>query len=128
MGLSLQQVKEILANISSAPSGIQMSSKNGDIKFEAEECLAGENESIRGFLIRCSFWRPDTNTGKMGTGYGRYIHTPEDSDEKQIVMTAYVCYNLIVEHEKLEAFLYKNHRLFNPHKTLEQLYYPETNE
>lgn len=115
--LSLKQVQQILDRISFAPSGIRMH-KEGDVKFEAKE-------TSDGFLIRCSFWRPDTQTGEEGTGYGRWYHTSLDSSEKAIVMCAWLAFEQVVKHEMMECFLYKKVRIFDPHKSLDELAYPK---
>jgi hypothetical protein len=81
-----------------------------------------------GFLIQASFKRPDTNTGKIGIGYGREMFINKKADERSVVFTAWVCIKLIVDHELLEAFRFKGVRLLDPHKTLEQLAYPKTLE
>jgi hypothetical protein len=80
--------------------------------------------NVIGFFIRCSFKRPDTNTGKIGTGYGRPMFVWKDTDDRGIVMTAWICAKLIVEHELMESFLYKNCRILDPHKSLEELAFP----
>jgi hypothetical protein len=40
-------------------------------------------------------------------------------------MTAFVAIKLVVEHEMLEAFEYQGEKLFNPHKSLDELAYPQ---
>jgi len=62
----------------------------------------------------------------MGTGFGRDYTAPLDTSEKGLVMTAWLAFEQIVKHEMMESFLYKGVRLFNPHKSLEELAYPET--
>lgn len=110
--MDIKEIKKIIKNISFAPSNLDMG-----WKWQVEEVEAG-------FLIRCSFKRPDTNTGKVGTGYGRKMFIWKDSDDRSIVMTAWLCAKLIVEHELMEAFLYKNVRILDPHKSLEDLAHP----
>jgi len=123
MKLTLDQVKTYLSNIRSAPSGIQMSSDKG-YKFEVVG-LSHENPTIDGFLIRCGFWRPDTNTGEMGEGWGRWTHVPSYSTEDSVVKSGYVAIKLVVEHEMMEAFEYKGVKVFDPHKDLKGLAYPK---
>jgi len=121
--MQLKEVKDILSNINSAPSGIRMSTDN-DYEFQVKE-INDDDESVNGFLIRCGFWRPDTFTGEMGQGWGRWNHVPRIAGEKGVVMTAYVAIKLIVEHEMMEAFEYKKVKLVNPHKSLSQLAHPK---
>ena len=110
--MDIKEIEKIVKNITFAPSNLDMG-----WKFQIKE-------TTDGFLIRTSFKRPDTNTGKMGTGYGRWMFVDKNTDDRGIVMTAWVCAKLIVEHELMEAFLYKNIRILDPHKSLNELAYP----
>lgn len=114
---TLEQAQEILNEISFAPSGIQMH-ETGKPEFKIRE-----TEGV--FLIQCSFWRPDTQTGEMGTGFGREYTCPLNTGETGLVTTAWMAFEQVVKHEMMECFLYKGVRPFNPHKNLEQLTYPE---
>jgi hypothetical protein len=44
---------------------------DGVATWDEEGRITKENR--KGFLICCSFQRPDINTGKIGTGYGRWM-------------------------------------------------------
>lgn len=110
--MNLEQIQEIVKKITFAPSNLDM----------GWEWQAKETED--GFLIRTSFKRPDTNNGVIGTGYGRWMFIEKNSDERSVVMTAWVCAKLIVEHELMEAFLFSGIRILDPHKTLDELAYP----
>lgn len=111
--MELQKIKQIVKNISFAPSNLDMG-----WKWQVKE-------TSEGFLIRTSFRRPDTNTGKIGTGYGRWMFIHKDADDRSIVMTAWLCAKLIVEHELMESFLFRGVRILDPHKSLEELAYPK---
>lgn len=116
--MNSKQIREIIKNITFAPSNLDMG-----WKFQIKEIAEG-------FLIRTSFKRPDTNSGKIGTGYGRWMFINKDTTETSVVMIAWLCSELIVRHELLEAFKYKEVRILNPHKSLEELAFPhelETN-
>jgi len=81
-----------------------------------------------GFLIYSGFERPDTHTGVVSTGWGRawFISLGyRQNDCKELVMTAWMAIGQIVEHERLEAFSYDGARLFDPHKSLDDLAHPE---
>lgn len=78
------------------------------------------------FLIRTSFMRKDIDNGEFDKGWGRWHTTPVNSSEKAIVMTAWVCIKMIIEHELLEGFEYQGKKVFDPHKSLEALVYPHT--
>ena len=68
-------------------------------------------------------WRV-TSLGKYGTGYGREWFVPDGSTEKFIVMTAWLAIDLILRHEAMEALHYGNARILDPHKSLDELAYP----
>jgi hypothetical protein len=103
------EIEQILSGISWKPSCVDM---NWDWQVESID---------NGHLIRTTFQRPDTHTGEMGTGYGRWMHVPTNVSEDGVVKTAWLCAELIVRHELMEAFLYKNKRIFDPHKSIEEL-------
>lgn len=108
-----EDVEKILSNISWKPSNVDM-----DWKWEVESVNNGH-------LIRTTFQRPDTHSGEMGTGYGRWMHVPWDVSEDGVVKTAWLCAELIVRHELMEAFLYKDKRIFDPHKSIKDLSYTQ---
>lgn len=110
--MNIKQIREIVKNITFAPSNLDMG-----WEFQVKE-------NTDGFLIRTSFKRPDTNTGKVGTGFGRYMFVDKNVSETGVVMTAWLCAELVVRHELMEAFLYKKVRILNPHKTVEELGFP----
>lgn len=123
--MELAEVKHILSNLGSAPSGIRMSTDH-DYRFEVVEISGHPNPIVNGFLIRCGFWRPDTNTGEEGMGYGRFMHVPTDCSETAVVMTGLMLIKAIVEHEVMEAFEYHGVKVVNPHKNLHELCHPQT--
>lgn len=71
--------------------------------------------AIKGWLIRCSFQRPDRETGAVGQGFGRWWFVAEGTTVSGIVKTMYAAAKLIVEHELLEAFRFDGCRPFDPH-------------
>jgi len=121
---TIEDIQEILSHISSDPSGIRMSTDK-DYRFEVKE-IKDEDPSVDGFLIRCGFWRPDTNTNVMGEGFGRWNHVPRNSRYDAVVMTAWVAIDLVVRHESMEAFKFMDVKVLNPHKSVEELAYPKT--
>lgn len=110
--MTIDEIKIILDRISFAPSNLDMG-----WKWEVKEISEG-------FLIRTTFQRPDTHSGEIGTGYGRWMFVEKGADDRCIIMTAWVCAELIVKHELMEAFLYAGARILDPHKSLEELAYP----
>lgn len=116
--MNIEEIKKTIKRISFAPSNLDMG-----WKFEIKESY--EKDSVEnGFFIRTTFKRPDTNTGKVGIGYGRWMFIDKNADDRSVVMTAWVCSKLIVEHELMEAFLFDGVRILDPHKSLESLAYP----
>ena len=113
--LSLEDVKKILDSIIFAKhSCIDMG-----WRFRASE-LEGR------FIIQTSFQRKDINSGELGTGWGRENVTPvEEATEMSIVMTAWMAIETVVKHELMEGFEYKGVKLLNPHKSINELAYPE---
>lgn len=112
-----EEAQAIVDQISFAPSGIQMH-ESGKPKFIVEKTSLG-------FFIQCSFWRPDTRTGISSEGFGRKYHCDVSANEKSLVMTAWMAFEQIVKHEMMECFLYRGKRIFDPHKSLEELAYPD---
>ena len=113
-GLNIEDVKKILNNINFAEYSCI------DMGWEFQIKIEGDL-----YLIRTSFKRKDINSGKLGKGWGRWHTTPvKGASETSIVMTAWVCVKMIIEHELLEGFEYKGKKVFNPHKTIDQLVYP----
>ncbi len=110
--MTIDEIKRSLGNISFAPSNLDMG-----WKWEVKEISEG-------FLIRTTFQRPDTHSGLVGTGYGRWMFIEKDADERCIIMTAWICAELIVKHELMEAFMFGHARILDPHKTLEDLAHP----
>lgn len=113
--LELSDVEEILGNLNFA----KYSCVDMDFKYQVQE--------VGGFyMIRSSFMRKDIDNGEFGPGWGRWHTTPvAGATETSIVMTAWVCVKMIIEHELLEGFEYKGKKVFHPHKTIDQLVYPE---
>lgn len=127
--LTLTEIKRILKNISFADSCIDFAwgweiVKVDGVGYDDLQNPKSSNK-IRGFLINTTFKRPDTNTGIVGIGRGRRMWVEATASETSVVMTAWVCVDLIIKHEAMEAFKYQNAKILNPHKTLEQLAYPE---
>jgi hypothetical protein len=111
--MDIKEIKHIVKNITFAPSNLDMG-----WKWQVKE-------TTEGFLIRTTFKRPDTHTGKVGTGFGRWMFMPKDIDDRYVFFTAWICAKLIVEHELMEAILYKGVRILDPHKTLADLAHPQ---
>jgi len=118
--MKLEEIKELLEKISFS-NNFQMIGTNWDVK----ETKIYDNGVVseKGYSIRTTFMRPDVNTGEVEKGYGRWMYVPENVSTDGLVKTAWVCADLIVKHELMEAFLYNSTRIFDPHKSLSDLSY-----
>lgn len=113
--LTLKKIKEALAKISFVPSCVDM-----EWKFDVKKVEGG-------FHIRTTFLRPDINdTSVIETGYGRWMFVPDNAWEDSVIKTAWLCCELIVRHELMESFLVNGKKIFDPHKTIEELSYTKT--
>lgn len=86
--------------------------------FEVRECKDSE---MPGFFVRVGFERPDTNTNAIGIGYGRWEHIALGATISGAVKTAWLLIELVVRHELMEAFRWRDKRIFNPHNSIESL-------
>lgn len=132
MELTLSRVEEILKNISFKHSCVDMDWKWRVVEVKGtysenldEGRTRADNMPVDGFLINTTFKRPDINNGVMGIGSGRQMWIPKEYSEMGVVMTAWLCAELIVKHELMESFKYGEATILNPHKSIEQLAYPE---
>ena len=75
----------------------------------------------RGWLIRCSFQRPDRETGTVGRGFGRWWYIAAGTSESALWKTMFAAAKMIVEHELLEAFKVDGKRPFDPHRSVQDL-------
>lgn len=114
-------VESILENISWAPSGLV----SIVWKWEVVDLYPPSSNVAYGSKFRIAFHRPDAyapaSAGVHRTGYGRWWLVDPDATESSVVKTAFAACKMIIEHELMEAFLYKNTRIFNPHHTVQDL-------
>lgn len=118
--MKIEDIRQILSKITFSPSNLDMG-WNWDVK----ETKIYDNGVVleKGFSIRTTFMRPDINTGEIEKGYGRWMYVPENISSDGLVKTGWLCAELIVKHELMESFLYESKRIFDPHKSLEDLQY-----
>ena len=112
-------LRHVLDGITFAPSCLDM---GWDWQIETLYVVPGG--VVRGWLVNTTFRRPDTHTGQIGIGTGRKEFVPVGASESAVVKTAWLLAELIVRHELMEAFLYKGIRIFDPHRTVEELSLP----
>jgi hypothetical protein len=77
--------------------------------------------SVPGWLIRCSFQRPDRDTGKIGRGFGRWWWIEVGTIPSALWKSMFAAAKMIVEHELLEAFKVEGKRPFDPHRSVQDL-------
>lgn len=119
--MNIQEIKDVLSKVSFSPSNLDM---GWDWDIKPTKIFDDSGVMIeKGFSIRTTFMRPDVNTGEMDKGYGRWMFIPENVSVDGLVKTAWVCAELIVKHELMEAFLYEKSRIFDPHKSISDLQY-----
>lgn len=70
------------------------------------------------WLVWVSFERPDTISGELGRGRGRDEIVWCGTTVSGVVKTCWVLVELMVRHELMEGFRWKNARIFNPHNTV----------
>lgn len=77
--------------------------------------------SQKQWFLWVEFDRPDTHTGKMGTGRGRDEIVYAGATESSVMKTIWLCVELLVRHELMEGFRYEDLRVFDPHNTIGDL-------
>jgi hypothetical protein len=86
-----------------------------------------KDRPVNGWLIRCSFERPDVNGDftEQGVGHGRPWWVEYGASETGTIMTAWLAIQQIITHELHESFTVmvngERVRLLDPHKSLEDL-------
>ncbi len=74
-----------------------------------------------GWLIRCSFQRPDRDTGAVSRAWGRWWWIDDGTTASAVQKTMFAAARLIADHELLEAFKVDGRRPFDPHRTVGDL-------
>lgn len=110
-----KELLDVLGDITFAPSCVNMA-----WDWEIEETLTPLGK-VRGWFVNTTFQRPDTNTGKLGTGRGRREFIDVGTSVSGVVKTCWLLAELIVRHELMEAFLWKGDRIFDPHNDVDEM-------
>jgi hypothetical protein len=98
-------------------------------KFEwsLDTVMGLDGKTERGWLVACSFERPDVNGEftEQGRGFGREWFIAPGTPDTGVVFTAWMAIQQIVIHELHESFTVmvdgKRVRLLDPHKELADL-------
>jgi hypothetical protein len=114
---STAELRAVFERITFAPSCVNMG-----WTWEIDELHTGAD--LTGWLVNTTFRRPDTHTGVLGVGRGRQEFIARGASESGVVKTAWLLAELIVRHELMEAFHYRGVRIFDPHRTVEELSLP----
>jgi hypothetical protein len=104
-----------LFRVSFAPSCLDMGWGWETEPVISTSALSGEAPLASGWLIRTTFRRPDTATGKVGLGKGRWWYIASGATETSVFNTAWMAYEQILKHELMEGFLTDGVRPFDPH-------------
>lgn len=71
-----------------------------------------------GWLVWCTFERPDTESGKVSRGRGRDEIVWKGTTVSGVVKTCWLLVELLIKHELMEGFRWHNARIFNPHHSV----------
>lgn len=116
--MTREEIESQLARVTLAPTVLF-----DEWRFEAVpakvEILLPPDFYWTGWFIRLAFRRPDTQTGTVDWGYGRWEWVSDDATPDSVLKTGYLLFDLIVRHEMMEAYLVDSARVFNPHRSLE---------
>lgn len=139
--ITRDELSNILNGITFGPSGVMLDKM--DLRWDVEEvhqqtqdvealsiknlAVNFESHSIKqlGWRIRFSFVRPDTTTGEMARGHGRWEFVDIETSESTVVKTCWLLLELLVRHELMEAFHYGGVRVFDPHRSIDDLALPK---
>lgn len=121
---SVTDVKKVLSQLSFAPSCVDMG-----WKWEVERVFTSEFDDIKmaaefvhaGYRLRTTYMRPDRETKRIEQGWGRWWEIPLETTESGVVKTAFAATKMILDHELMESFKWKNTRVFDPHHTVSEL-------
>jgi hypothetical protein len=121
-----EQLEEVLGDITFVNTVIDF-----HWKFEYKPCIVqffepgtnrgGVMRSRNGWTVQCSFKRPDTDTGEIGIGRGREELIWQGTTISGVVKTAWLLIDLVLYHEAMEGYRWKNKRIFNPHHSVYDL-------
>lgn len=109
-----QTLRAVMSQVAFAPSCL-------DMGWDWDVTPTTSAEGPSGWFIRCSFQRPDTDTGQVGRGFGRWWIIESGTTVGGVVKTMWAACKMIVEHELHEAFLYRGARVFDPHADVDRL-------
>lgn len=116
---SVEDVRKILSQISFAPSCVDMG-----WEWQAEPVFTIARNGAANFVgyrLRTTFRRPDRDSGLVTKGFGRWWEIPADATVSAVVKTAFAAAKMILEHELMEAFKWKDQRCFDPHNSVAEL-------
>ena len=89
-------------------------------EFHARPFTAGGTQV--GWLVWVSFNRYDITNGQYGRGRGRDMIVWAGTSKSGVVKTMWVQVKLVVEHELMHAFHYRDRELFDAHASVDALH------
>lgn len=124
--MNIGHIQRVLSHITFAPSCVDMGwawevEEVYDFPHRSASWGARPEAELCGFNIRTTFRRPDTDTGEIGIGKGRWWFVETDITESGLVKTAWLACQQIVQHELMEAFMFDGVRVFDPHASVADL-------
>jgi hypothetical protein len=114
---SSEELEAALARVSVGNSVI-------DWKWKFCHRYIEDDQDRMGWIVWVEFERPDTHSGDVGIGRGRDEVVWMGATESAVIKTAWVLIEMNVRHELMEAFKVDGVRIFDPHRTAEQLKMP----
>lgn len=121
---TLTQLQETLDRINWAPSCVDMQWE-WEVKEISNTLVEPSHRythpTTPAWLFRTCFIRPDTETGEISKGYGRWWLVEKGASPSGVVKTAWMACEQILKHELMEAFLVDGKRIFDPHKSIGEL-------
>lgn len=118
---TLVELWGVLDQVKFAPSCVNL-----DWHWEVEEVYGRDRQSLTftllGWLVNATFQRPDSYTGesRLSDGWPEFVRIGDQ--EMKVIKRLYNFCHRIVQHELDEAFIYKGERIFDPHKTVEEMF------
>jgi len=122
---SAEDVRKTLSQLSFAPSCVDMGWEwevEVVYRMDAENPLPGRPQMVGcSYRLRTTFMRPDRETREIKKGFGRWWEVPLDVTVSGVVKTAFAAAKMILEHELMESFKWRDARVFDPHHTVGEL-------
>lgn len=111
-----KQLRETVAQVSFERSCLDMG-----WEWQIAAVFCDDPAPSAGWLIRCSFQRPERDTGIVARGFGRWWFIEGGATVSGVQKTMFAAAKMIADHELMEAFKVDGLRPFDPHRTIRDL-------